>query len=211
MSRTRFLLLLALGGALYLGARQARAALDAEAGGWPWDATVTPEPNGVILDPATPWEPDVNTGATASAETNLAAFLALIRRIEAGDRYDIIAGGDTFTDYSEHPFILAADRPRPAGTTAAGAYQMVVGTWKMARNALGLPDFSPESQDRAAVWIMDVKRPGALADVLAGNFDSAVNRLTEEWDAFKRIKAGTYNVTLAQARGLYEQNGGTFA
>jgi hypothetical protein len=37
-------------------------------------------------------------------------------------------------------------------TTAAGGYQFLGRSWDEAADALGLPDFSPENQDRAAIW-----------------------------------------------------------
>lgn len=143
---------------------------------------------------------------------NLAAMLALIRAVEPGPgQYQAIAGvrGPAFSDMSEHPFILNPTRTRPLGTTASGAYQMVVGTWKMARDALGLPDFSPASQDRAAAWIIQYKRPASYPYVISGQFLRALAALRNEWEAFDKMLVGTYPVTLAQAQGIFESAGGT--
>ena len=51
-------------------------------------------------------------------------------------------------------------------STAAGAYQFINDTWNGAASALGLGDFSPRSQDMAAVWLL--QKNGSLADVMAG-------------------------------------------
>lgn len=150
-------------------------------------------------------------GGLDSSGSNMAAMLAVIRAVESRDNYYIIAGGDRFTDTREHPFVLNPQRRRPLGTTASGAYQMVVGTWTMARDALGLRDFSPASQDAAAAWIIQYKRPASYAYVLAGRFADALAALRREWEAFDKMLSGTYPVTLAQAASIFEANGGTLA
>jgi lysozyme len=142
---------------------------------------------------------------------NVAAFLELIRQIEARGRYDVIAGNDRFSDFSEHPFILDPRRRRPLGTTASGAYQMIKSTWIAARDALGLPDFSPASQDAAAVWILQFKRPRAWPLVQQGRFHEALKALRNEWEAFDKMIAGTYPINLARAQAIYEQAGGIVA
>src|SRR4051812_31132526 len=91
---------------------------------------------------------------------NVQAFAALVRYAESRNDYTVIAGGDHFSDFSEHPFIVNPNRARPAGTTASGAYQYVRATWIMARDALALPDFSPASQDAAFPWLLKYKVPG---------------------------------------------------
>ena len=185
-------------------------------------------PDFVALDPAITYD-DTDAGDFAQPvgdpfgaimseqEKNLAAFLSVIRYIEADavarslgvPSYNVIAGGDAFTDYSEHPFILNPSRRRPLGTTASGAYQQVVGTWKMARDALGLTDFSPASQDAAAVWILQTKRPRSYSHVLAGNFTQAARELVNEWEAFKKMLAGAYPITMEMAANHYTMQGGT--
>lgn len=68
---------------------------------------------------------------------------------------------------------------RTLNSTAAGRYQFINSTWQDVAKTLGLKDFSPRSQDAAAVFLM--QRAGALQDVINGNFDSAIKRLGKTW------------------------------
>lgn len=154
-------------------------------------------------------------------DTNVRAFLALIRQIEPsppGD-YTSIAGGGHFSDFSEHPFVLDPGRVKPLNTTASGAYQMVKKTWSYARDALGLADFSPASQDAAAAWLLEYKVPGQnviepggtgnIELIKAGDFRAALAAYAPEWEALEKMLAGRYPVTLDQARTIYTDAGGT--
>jgi muramidase (phage lysozyme) len=109
------------------------------------------------------------------------SFLNAMRGGESGGRYNVMYGGKTFDSFADHP-----RQPQPilsgpnAGrmSTAAGADQFLAGTWDEAKNALGLPDFSPKSQDRAAIWLAArdyKKRTGRdlWADVDAAQGDPA--------------------------------------
>lgn len=152
---------------------------------------------------------------------NVKAFAALLRELEANGDYQVIAGGDHFQSYAEHPFVREWDRVKPLGTTASGAYQMVRGTWMMARDALGLADFTPASQDAAALWILQYKVPGqnavagegtgVLELVQAGRFDEAIERLRPEWESLDKMVKGRYRTTLDQARAYLVDQGATFA
>ena len=62
--------------------------------------------------------------------------------------YNTINGGKKFTDMSDHPF-AATNRDKGYGL-AAGRYQFMPATWNEYKAKLGLPDFSPQSQDIAA-------------------------------------------------------------
>jgi len=66
---------------------------------------------------------------------------------------DVLYRGERFTDFSHHPnkpveIISGPNKGRTS--TAAGRYQFLFSSWKEEQQKLNLPDFSPESQDKAA-------------------------------------------------------------
>lgn len=73
--------------------------------------------------------------------------------------YDVIVGGELFTDYSDHPRKLVTLNPK-LKSTAAGRYQLLSRWWDAYRKQLGLKDFSPKSQD--AVALQQIKERGAF-------------------------------------------------
>ena len=63
--------------------------------------------------------------------------------------YDVIVGGELFTDYSDHPRKLVTLNPKLK--SMARRYQLL-SRWRDAyRKQLGLKDFSPKSQDAVAL------------------------------------------------------------
>ena len=72
--------------------------------------------------------------------------------------YDVIVGGELFTDYSDHPRKLVTLNPK-LKSTGAGRYQLLSRWWDAYRKQLGLKDFSPKSQD--AVALQQIKERGA--------------------------------------------------
>ena len=143
---------------------------------------------------------------------NLDAFLKLIRKAESNDDYRALVGGGRFSDFSDHPAITGefAGIQGPSGlTTAAGAYQITRTTWKDLGGIGRYGDFLPYSQDLAAIDL--IKRRGALPDINAGNFQQAVTKLRNEWEAFARMLAGNYHITLADAQTIYQNAGGSIA
>ena len=85
-----------------------------------------------------------------------------------GDKgYTTKFGGGQFNDFSKHP-----DQVVSAGgysSTAAGKYQFLTPTWNEARDALGLKDFSPESQEKAGRFL--TQRRGVDPDKVYTNFN----------------------------------------
>lgn len=148
-----------------------------------------------------------------NSEQNLAAFLKLIRQAESADDYYALVGGGQFIGTTDHPALTGefAGIRMPDGrlTTAAGAYQITRTTWKDLGGAERYGDFLPRSQDIAAVDL--IKRRGALDDVTQGRFDVAVTKLRNEWEAFARMLAGNYPITLTDAKAIYLNAGGTVA
>jgi len=117
---------------------------------------------------------------TQLQDKNVLAFLALIKYTE-GANYNTLFGGGTFSDFSDHPRhkITKNLAGNPITSSAAGAYQFLIKTWDECAKALNLPDFSPTSQDLAAIYLID--RRGALDNVLAGNWEKAIYGCNREW------------------------------
>ena len=63
--------------------------------------------------------------------------------------YDVIVGGELFTDYSDHPRKLVTN-PK-LKSTGAGRYQLLFPLVDAYRKQLGLKDFSPKSQDAGGI------------------------------------------------------------
>ena len=111
-------------------------------------------------------------------------FLDLLSQAEGttSHGYQTMFGGGKIGDLSDHPRkklpFTQTDGKRNY-SSAAGKYQIIEPTWDRTSKALGLNDFSPMSQDVAALYLMD--EAGALDDVANGNFDDAVDKLGKVW------------------------------
>lgn len=124
----------------------------------------------------------------ALANPNAQKYLRMIAQAEgtykdaSGDPYRVAFGGSTFDDTSKHPGTLrefTQTDGKKNKTSAHGAYQFLKPTWDDVASKLQLPDFSPRSQDLAALEL--IRRNGSLDDVLAGRFDAAVKRDGKTW------------------------------
>jgi muramidase (phage lysozyme) len=145
---------------------------------------------------------------TITAQKRLSAFLALIRRFESNDRYDVIYKGNTFADFSRHPNIpVPFTDPRTQRrnvSTAAGAYQINFPTWNTEiQPALNLPDFSPASQDAAAVYLL--QRVGAIDPITRGDFANAIQRASRKWASLPGSTAMQNPKSYAQAQAAYNE------
>lgn len=102
--------------------------------------------------------------------------------------YRVIYGGQRVTRLDRHPEITVRRRYVSA---AAGAYQFLPGTWREASSRLALPDFGPQSQDQAALYLMEKR--GALAAFDArGLTPEVLARLAPEWASLPAVHGGSY-------------------
>jgi muramidase (phage lysozyme) len=142
---------------------------------------------------------------------NLSAFLRVIREGETSQddiAYRTIVGGGTFDSFADHPRQLVYLPSLGLSSTAAGAYQFLSRTWDGVAKKLGLPDFSPESQDRAAVEL--IRGRGALQDVEEGRFEAALAKCNKEWASLPGSPYGQHTISLARCKDVYETYGGTY-
>lgn len=144
---------------------------------------------------------------------NVKAFLMMIRHSEgtnANDGYQYLFGSNPnnqrrFTDFSKHPNI---DEPFGAHnfSTAAGAYQILDKFWVPIQKMYNLPDFSPASQDIAAVE--QISERNALQLVMDGKFDQALRLVSNIWASLPYNAYGQPQHPVVQYSTWYVQAGG---
>lgn len=143
---------------------------------------------------------------------NLFAFLTVIRFAEGtmgANGYRMLFGRGLFRSFADHPRKMITRRAgsKTISSTAAGAYQILAKTWDTCQAALHLPDFSPTSQDRAAVFL--IKQRGAYRDILAGRFKTAIRKCNSEWASLPGSPYGQPVVNLDHLLAVYKSAGGT--
>lgn len=115
--------------------------------------------------------------ALKNIHDNVRKFLMLITFTEGTDRqgtpYNELFGFSNFTDFSKHPEIII--KTPNYSSSAAGRYQILKNTAKF----LKMKDFTPESQDLAAIAL--IKQAKAYDNVLAGEWEKAINKTNKIW------------------------------
>lgn len=145
------------------------------------------------------------------ANQNVQAFLKLIKKYESmGGDYQVIYGGRRFDGFDSHPNIRVPFKDPRTGkmnySTAAGAYQITIGTWRMINASMSLPDFSPASQDLAAVWLLNYC--GAMPLIVKGDIEGALQKASTQWASLPFTTSMQNHVTLDKAIASYKQAGG---
>lgn len=109
------------------------------------------------------------------------------------------------SDFSRHPNLLVRWRDGQPPSSAAGRYQFLRRTW----DGLNMPDFSPRSQDLAAIKLMQGN--GMMAHILRGDFQSAINAGSGTWASLPKADGnGTYPEQNARSlndlRGVFNRS-----
>lgn len=120
---------------------------------------------------------------------NVQAFLAMIRDAEGtnqtGNPYQTRFGGkvDENLDLSKYPTFEYKKFKQTDGNTnvsgAVGAYQFITKTWANLAKQYGFKDFSPKTQDLAAIALL--QQNGALPLILKGDFAGATKKSNRTW------------------------------
>lgn len=178
------------------------------------------------------WYSQPDTGVDAVSDP-VAAFLYMIRScehlyprdvVDTDAAYRTFYGGSRFSDMSDHPVATGEKKGVPlppamcraagfAGgvcvSTAAGAYQITLPTWREFRQAGAwgprLPDFSAESQDEAARRIL--QRIGALRLIEAGDIEAAIKKASARWASLPGSTAQQHPKPLEFALARYNEAG----
>ena len=143
--------------------------------------------------------------ACAIDNVNSRAFLKLLRWLDYprddDNVYYVTYGGSTFSDLTKHPNTPHTKWGRTS--TAAGAYQIVVGTWLSAKRNGIANDFMPASQDKIAWWIIGQMHAQAAVCGGVDKLDDAYKALRSQWSSLPG--AGQNQVSAAGAKSRYEQ------
>lgn len=165
-------------------------------------------------NPFTPTTQKAKELAKDVQDKNVQAFLKVIRQAEGTDGpdgYRKLFGGDTFQSLADHPNIIVCkpSRGKKICSTAAGAYQILYGTWINVKGRLKLTDFSEKSQDLACVQLINGR--GALTNVKNGEFEIAIQKCNREWASLPGSPYGQPTKSLAYLKQVYTGQGGVFA
>lgn len=153
-----------------------------------------------------------NDNSSVDINSQIAAFLAVIRKFESHDDYRIIYGGGHFADFSAHPQVrVPINLPGYAGkfSTAAGAYQINYPTYSDFADALGITDFTPESQDRIAIAILN--KCGAIAALTRGDIEGAFIAASMRWASLPGSTANQHPQQMQAAIDSFVNAGGFYA
>jgi muramidase (phage lysozyme) len=147
--------------------------------------------------------------------TNLVAFLDTIAYSEGTDKpgqptkdrgYDVLVGGGLFTGYADHPRKLI-DLPRLGiKSTAAGRYQILARYYDVYKTQLGLPDFSPASQDKIAVQL--IRECKALDDIDTGRIADALRKCRSRWASLPGAGYGQHEHKVDTLIAVFKRRGG---
>ena len=119
--------------------------------------------------------------------------------------YDVIVGGELFTDYSDHPRKLVTLNPKLKSTGADATSFFPVGGCH--RKQLGLKDFSPKSQD--AVALQQIKERGALPMIDRGDIRQAIDRCSNIWASLPGAGYGQFEHKADSLIAKFKEAGGT--
>jgi lysozyme len=167
-----------------------------------------------LVDQASALWDDITDGGymTQWEQQNVNAFLMTVRVSEGtsgSEGYSTLVGGGQFDSFADHPRRLVFLPNLGINSSAAGAYQILRRTWDGVAGKLGLTDFTPQSQDRAAVEL--IRQRGALADVRAGRFADAIAKCKKEWASLPGAGYGQRENSLATLQAAYINAGGNLA
>ena len=168
-----------------------------------------------------PWHMQMKAEQMAAAgyspEQIKAALLSTISGTESPG-YDIMYGGEKFTDFSKHPNrrmpILDQQGNVTGYSTAAGKYQFINSTWEDLAKKHGYKDFSAANQD-AAAWQLAAETMGGEAELMAalqsndpGRLNAVAAKLGSQWEGIKKLGPNKFSDIYAKNLGSVQGGAG---
>jgi muramidase (phage lysozyme) len=156
--------------------------------------------------------------AAQAGGVNVLAFLDMLAWSEGTDHprqrtrdqgYDVIVGGALFEGYADHPRKLVPLPRLGIKSTAAGRYQLLSRYYDAYKKQLGLPDFSPMSQDKIA--LQQIRERRALPDIQAGRIPGAIEKCRNIWASLPGAGYGQHEHKLESLIAHYLAAGGVLA
>jgi muramidase (phage lysozyme) len=156
------------------------------------------------LSPSLLYLPNFSGLVSTEFSPSMKAFLDVIAYAEGTghpDGYrDIVNPGGLFDSFDDHPReVISEGLDRPS--TAAGRYQITDETWDEMKVKIGVEEFSPTNQDKAAVQLIKVE--GAFNDVETGKFESAVDKVNNRWASFPGSQYGQPIKSMEELKIVY--------
>jgi muramidase (phage lysozyme) len=173
--------------------------------GWHWLSEAELRP----FDPSAPLDPTADDAGNVAAFLDMLAHAEGTRRYGDEDGYNVIVGGGLFHDYRDHPRKSVYLPAYEIRSTAAGRYQFLVGTWDDLVQRFGLADFSPVSQDAAAVQL--IRQCKALALVRDGRVREAIHACRRIWASLPGAGYGQRELATDELVEVYRAAGGNVA
>lgn len=156
--------------------------------------------------PETPTAPASNTGGTGATNVSTTAasgkpgdgsgWARMSKVIKSGEGtlgdkgYTTQFTGTQFSDMSKHPAQIRSSNG--LSSDAAGAYQFLSTTYNPAAKALGITDFSPQSQEKVGKYL--AQQRGMNTDIVhtdKASFLKSLDKIAPEWASMPTIKTGT--------------------
>lgn len=143
---------------------------------------------------------------------NICAFLDMLAYAEGTilfggqDGYNVLVGGKTFDSYADHPRIYVPLSRYKITSSAAGRYQFLAKTWDALKAKLGLKDFGPLSQDKAAIQLIRERK--ALLDIRSGDIRAAIGKCRNIWASLPGAGYGQREHKMTDLLAEYSKAGG---
>ena len=97
------------------------------------------------------------------------------------DYYNVTFMHHTFDSFDDHPRKIHCNYKRTLCSSASGRYQFLSKTWDFIQGQLDLKDFSPESQDLAALFLITLNNVNPNEINTYESFSLAILRLNRVW------------------------------